>query len=340
MSRSLVMRRMAREELAYRNLLARRRRILVFEWLERQWSFRWTPDAPLRDGLMNLDFDWGGARVVLGIDAACLDRAAAHTLGMHLALETPPDLVAAVAEAALGDVTAAIELSTQRRLRAIRNDADAARNGLHGIPWELGDGESLICGELWVDALALSFLAESWRLNAIEDTNPPADAKAWAELPIPFSFAIGWTDIDAHALVSLQARDVVLLDECWLAEDRLVLLLGRTLSMPCRVNRSTLEITGSLERIMSDTTVSPTEGAFDDELLNELPVRLSFDLGQRELTLAELRELEPGHTFNLGRELRHAVIVHANGRAIGEGELVEIDGRVGVSIIKISGTRT
>ena len=75
----------------------------------------------------------------------------------------------------------------------------------------------------------------------------------------------------------------------------------------------------------------------DDEFsLDELPVRLSFDLGERGIALGELRTLMPGYTFQLGRDVRRAVIIRANGRAIGEGEVVDVDGRIGVAILRLS----
>jgi type III secretion protein Q len=46
--------------------------------------------------------------------------------------------------------------------------------------------------------------------------------------------------------------------------------------------------------------------------------------------------LGPGHVFDLGRELRRAVIIRANGKVIGEGELVDIDGQVGVAVLSLT----
>jgi type III secretion protein Q len=80
------------------------------------------------------------------------------------------------------------------------------------------------------------------------------------------------------------------------------------------------------------------EDAFDEERqqsaepLDDLPVRVSFDLGERSIPLHELQSLAPGYTFDLGRDLRRSVQVRANGMLIGEGELVDIDGRLGVVV--------
>ena len=69
--------------------------------------------------------------------------------------------------------------------------------------------------------------------------------------------------------------------------------------------------------------------------LADLPVRLSFDLGELSLTLAQLQALQPGQALALGRPLDGAVRVRANGVLIGEGELVQIDGQLGVSLSRL-----
>ena len=46
--------------------------------------------------------------------------------------------------------------------------------------------------------------------------------------------------------------------------------------------------------------------------------------------------LGPGHVFDLGRELRRAVIIRANGKVIGEGELVDVDGQIGVAVLSLA----
>jgi type III secretion system YscQ/HrcQ family protein len=74
-----------------------------------------------------------------------------------------------------------------------------------------------------------------------------------------------------------------------------------------------------------------------------LPVKLSFDVGALTLSLAELRRLAPGQVLETGRALPEVVEIYAQGARIGRGELVEIEGRLGVSIVevfKLRGTAT
>ncbi|WP_028605256.1 type III secretion system cytoplasmic ring protein SctQ [Ottowia thiooxydans] len=66
--------------------------------------------------------------------------------------------------------------------------------------------------------------------------------------------------------------------------------------------------------------------------LDGVPIRLSFDLGEVTLTVAEVRALQPGQAISLMRPLAGAVRIRANGAQVGEGDLVEIDGQLGVSI--------
>ena len=65
-----------------------------------------------------------------------------------------------------------------------------------------------------------------------------------------------------------------------------------------------------------------------------LPVQLVFLAGQTEVALRDLRQISPGYIFDLGRPVDRHVEIRANGRRIGIGELVEIDRRVGVRLLK------
>src|SRR5262249_52384648 len=69
--------------------------------------------------------------------------------------------------------------------------------------------------------------------------------------------------------------------------------------------------------------------------LNELPVRLVFELGRLELTLAELEVLGPGHVFALGRDQHQPVDILANGKRIGLGEIVAVGDALGVRVTRL-----
>lgn len=73
--------------------------------------------------------------------------------------------------------------------------------------------------------------------------------------------------------------------------------------------------------------------------IDSIPVLLVFDLGERSMTLGDLKAVQVGQVLELDRPLGTFVNLRANGRLIGTGELVEIDGRLGVSIATLAATR-
>ena len=74
---------------------------------------------------------------------------------------------------------------------------------------------------------------------------------------------------------------------------------------------------------------SPTAIAAED-----LPIRLVFVAGDMEVALRDLRRIKPGYVFKLHQPLDRHVQVRANGKTIGRGELVDVDGRVGVRLLE------
>ena len=69
--------------------------------------------------------------------------------------------------------------------------------------------------------------------------------------------------------------------------------------------------------------------------VEDLPVSLVFVAGEMEVALGDLQGLAPGQVLDLRRPVEAHVEVRANGRTIGRGELVEIDGRVGVRMLEL-----
>lgn len=85
-------------------------------------------------------------------------------------------------------------------------------------------------------------------------------------------------------------------------------------------------------------TQAPSQSEADSEVgsLDQLPVRLSFDLGERVVTLAELQALDSGSALPLDRPLQDFVTIRANGAIVGEGQLVDMDGQLGVMVSRLS----
>jgi type III secretion protein Q len=84
------------------------------------------------------------------------------------------------------------------------------------------------------------------------------------------------------------------------------------------------------------TEFSGPTGLHDSDL-DDLPVRLVFELGRVELSLGELQRLAPGALVPLARPLDEPVDIIANGRRLGRGTLVRIGESLGVRIVSLVG---
>lgn len=70
-------------------------------------------------------------------------------------------------------------------------------------------------------------------------------------------------------------------------------------------------------------------------LTSDIPIQIVAVLGKKSTTVKEVVGLRMGQVVELGRLPNEAIDLVANGKLIAKGELVEVDGRLGVRILKI-----
>ena len=71
--------------------------------------------------------------------------------------------------------------------------------------------------------------------------------------------------------------------------------------------------------------------------LGQMPVRVQAIIGEKEFTLSQANSLVSGTILDLETEKTGAVSLAVNGKVIGRGQLVELDGRLGVKILSWEG---
>ena len=73
----------------------------------------------------------------------------------------------------------------------------------------------------------------------------------------------------------------------------------------------------------------------DRSSILSVPVQVSVRLGRRRLRISELLRLGPGDVIDLERIVGEPVDLFVNDRLVARGELVVVDGRLGLTIVEL-----
>ena len=79
-----------------------------------------------------------------------------------------------------------------------------------------------------------------------------------------------------------------------------------------------------------DDNLAETEG-----LLNDVPLPVVVELGRIKTTAGDIVKLRPGHILELRRAPNDPVDITVNGKMVGKGELVEVEGELGVRLLSL-----
>jgi type III secretion protein Q len=132
---------------------------------------------------------------------------------------------------------------------------------------------------------------------------------------LPMSVRSGRAPLTADELVALAEGDVVLLDAPGESPDALVLPGGARFTGRLREDCFHVEEVAMTER---STNVS---------------VLLEVELARVEVPLSEIARLQPGAALPLAIDRRGLVTLRVGDRTVARGELVDIDGAVGVRVL-------
>ena len=294
--------------------------------------------AMVRAGAWVLQLEWAGARFVLRLPAGGLLRLleAQGEPGLQLG-ELPAPLAADVLEGLWSQVAAALAPLKRgvARLNRVGLEDGSAPELQHRLLLSFRHAHN---GEtfdalLATDPLGLLLVAGAMSSRAARGEAP--------DLPLRCRLELGRTRLHRHTFAALRRHDVVLFDEVGLLGPadgeptglcRLWLSTGPDSGFGAKLQGPEIEVLQPWKRLTMNPAPDPQEAEVG---LDAVPVLLSFDLGELTIPLSELQKLVPGQSFNLGRPLAGAVRVRANGALVGCGELVEIDGRLGVALTRI-----
>lgn len=164
-----------------------------------------------------------------------------------------------------------------------------------------------------------------------------------AALPLSLWADAGMVRLELATLRSLECGDVIVLERAQIdAAGRGEVQLrvdGSGCRLPCIAHEGRLEVASiactsepamsSGKRLASD----PNPG--ERTLARDAPIELSLEVARFQLTLGELEHLQPGDVLLSGRRLGERVTLRAAGGALAEGDLVDVEGELGVRLTRL-----
>ena len=76
-------------------------------------------------------------------------------------------------------------------------------------------------------------------------------------------------------------------------------------------------------------------GGRNYQLLADIPVRLSVEVGSTSLKLSELLDLAEGSIVELDRQANELLDILVNGTLVAKGEVVTVNGRFGIRVVDV-----
>jgi type III secretion system YscQ/HrcQ family protein len=105
---------------------------------------------------------------------------------------------------------------------------------------------------------------------------------------------------------------------------------------PVRVSSGRTVLGAEVAEVPEEWEASMSEEESDlEQVVGETPVLVRLELGALEMSAAEWAALRPGDVLATGRRLDEVVTLRTGGREIARGELVEIEGELGVRITQV-----
>lgn len=161
-------------------------------------------------------------------------------------------------------------------------------------------------------------------------------------VPVPVSLEAGRMRLSVRELSSLEPDDVLLPETYPAREGRFVLRLcatARPRAFACSLAEGGVTILSVLnpeEGPMSDENNTAAEALPSEGVdTGELEVTLTFELERRLMTVRDVETLAPGYTFAFGGDALAPVTLYANGKSVGKGRLVDLNGTLGVQVISL-----
>jgi type III secretion protein Q len=330
---------MPAQDVTAANLWYRSRRPVMFEAAGLALKFAAAPyaPAPSQEPCQHIGLTVGGKRAYLAVSARLVSTVL-QSYGLPASQVLPEHTILLLLEHRFAG---AIEACEERLNLPVTLTDLGTRSDSPEVPLVPLCGKLSLSGEdYWIGlhlppdlAIALGKV-----LNA-------AQGKLRAEWPVPVTLAsrVALTQLTLGALKKVRPGDVILADRT-AGPGRAFLVAGERLAASGvwrdrtvilqEHPRKIASIDGGAWRMSSAGTFDGMPAAGDAEL-DDIQIRVCFELGRKEVPLGELRSLIPGYVFDLNRDQRTAIDIYAGTQRVGCGEIVQINGALGVRVTRL-----
>lgn len=326
--RLLKMTSVRREFLHFSNVIAGLRRSLSFAWNGQAADFHFSASDQDISPTWTVGVNLGGHEFVVYLHRLPeIGWMSPELAGVDLS-QLPEELACAVLQSCLGDVhTSLARHGIDLKVQSF-SPFSHARASSEILGWSVNRGQDVN----WLRGL-LSTSDEGWRYLAALVKKSSIRSTGAADVPFPVQIVAGSIKLPAALLKNLELHDVILADvQGYIRLRECSLFMQKKFIGSAVANRQTV----TLNQFNLNAKPDMAESAAEPVALDELEVTLTFVVGQTTLSLGELKTLAPGASFELPAPVSEAVTIQANGKAIGTGELLEVGGRVGVRITKLT----
>jgi flagellar motor switch protein FliN len=153
-----------------------------------------------------------------------------------------------------------------------------------------------------------------------------------AGLSWKFPVSLGFVDLLPDEIAQIGLGDILVAESATQALFPGDFSKGWALSAD-QSNSAQYTVDNYLERSLPVETGSQTAATENTPDVGSLPIRLHVVVGEKEFTLAEVQSLSPGTIVELEVAKSDPVRLMVNGRILGEGELVDVEGKLAVKVL-------
>jgi type III secretion system YscQ/HrcQ family protein len=291
----------------------------------------------------------GGGQLLLEVEPELAARLTARVLRRPLGTIDPLSPVPASIQGAV----AAIALTVCRRIAhddrlTLQATGPAAIEALRTMRADAVaiDATILVSDEAFelsviVDAVVRPTQAES-RFDA-------ARLEALGALPLELEVVVGVAQADSALVGSLAPGDALLAGDGWWVTRSERGLEGRAILCAAGASRGipvnlfddgrivVLEGTMTVEVDKDVPVASGDSSGSSAEVLADAPVVVRVELGQVSMTAREWAALRAGDVITTGRRIAERAVLRVAGQEVARGELVDVDGELGVRIHELIG---